>query len=119
MKGDNMIEGIKSDRIWKFSVKKDKDNPTIWKLGAIGSTTLMCMSGEAKSGEKISGWTAEMFFPYALFKGIKNVPPTSGTVWKGNFYRIDHDLEQRVSWAWQPIESTFHDYKNFGEIIFE
>ena len=75
--------------------------------------------GEAKSGEKISGWTAEMFFPYVLFKGIKNVPPTSGMKWKGNFYRIDYDLGQRISWAWQPVESTFHDYKNFGEIIFE
>ena len=46
-----MIEGIKSDRTWDYTIEKDKDNPTIWKLGSIDSTTLMCMTQDAKSGE--------------------------------------------------------------------
>ena len=75
--------------------------------------------GIAKSGSKISGWTAEMFFPFALFKGLKNVPPKPGTTWRGNFYRMDYDSGKQIKWSWEPIETTFHEYKKFGTIIFK
>ena len=75
--------------------------------------------GKAKPGEKITGWTAEMFFPYALFKGLKNVPPTPGTEWTGNFYRMDYDTGKRISWSWTPVEVSFHEYKKFRPIVFK
>lgn len=75
--------------------------------------------GKAQSGTKISGWTVELFFPYALFKALKNVPPTSGTEWRANFYRMDYDIGERVTWSWRPVEETFHEYKKFGSVIFE
>jgi hypothetical protein len=75
--------------------------------------------GKAAIGEKVRSWTAEMFFPFALFKGLKNAPPQSGTIWKGNFYRMDYDGGARKSWGWQPVEINFHEYKKYGDIIFE
>ena len=75
--------------------------------------------GKAETGAKIKGWTAEMFFPYTLFKALKNVPPLPGTEWKGNFYRMDYDTGERIKWSWKPVETTFHEYKKFGTILFE
>lgn len=75
--------------------------------------------GKAETGERISGWTAELFFPYKLFKGFKNVPPKPGTEWNGNFYRMDNDTGKRKKWSWAPIEESFHDYKKFRPIVFE
>ena len=75
--------------------------------------------GKAETGAKVKGWTAEMFFPYTLFKALKNVPPKSDTKWKGNFYRMDYDSGERIKWGWKQVESTFHEYDKFGTIIFE
>jgi len=75
--------------------------------------------GIAESGAKISGWTAEIFFPYSLFKALKNVPPKSRTEWKGNFYRMDYDTGERIKWGWKPVKESFHEYDNFGSIIFQ
>ncbi|MCK5210929.1 MAG: carbohydrate-binding family 9-like protein [Cyclobacteriaceae bacterium] len=77
------------------------------------------LNGKAEPGAKISGWTAEMFFPYALFKGLKNVPPKPGTEWKGNFYRMDYDTGKRLSWSWAPVEGSFHEYEKFWPIVFK
>lgn len=75
--------------------------------------------GKQKPGAEIKAWTAEMFFPYALFKGLKNVPPQPGTEWKANFYRMDYDTGQRIKWSWQPVEVNFHEYNRFGSVVFE
>jgi hypothetical protein len=75
--------------------------------------------GAAQSGEKINAWTIEVFFPYALFKALKNVPPKPGMEWKGNFYRMDYDTGERLSWSWKPVETTFHEYKKFGRLLFK
>jgi hypothetical protein len=75
--------------------------------------------GEAAPGAQIQSWTAEMFFPYALFKGLKNVPPQSGTTWKGNFFRMDYDTGDRIKWCWQPIDINFHQYEKYGTLIFK
>lgn len=75
--------------------------------------------GKAAPGEKVRSWTAEMFFPFALFKGLKNIPPKAGTTWKGNFYRMDYDKGVRKSWSWQPVEINFHEYKKYGTLNFK
>lgn len=75
--------------------------------------------GKAENGAEVTGWTVEMFFPYTLFKALKNVPPMPGTEWKGNFYRMDYDTGERIQWSWKPVEETFHEYKKFGTLIFE
>ena len=74
--------------------------------------------GKKKSGATISGWMAEIFIPYKLLAPLQNVPPTSGTKWRVNMYRIDHDKGQAL-FSWQKIERSFHEYNNFGTFIFE
>ncbi|MEX6686302.1 carbohydrate-binding family 9-like protein [Danxiaibacter flavus] len=75
--------------------------------------------GKAEVNTAITGWAAEVFFPYALFSPLLNVPPKAGTVWRANFYRLDYDSGQMIKWAWSPIEKNFHEYKKFGTIIFK
>jgi len=75
--------------------------------------------GQSEPGAEIKSWKAEMFFPYTLFKGIKNVPPQSGKTWKANFYRMDFDTGQRIKWSWKSINTSFHEFEKFGTILFE
>jgi hypothetical protein len=75
--------------------------------------------GEAAKNASISSWSAELFFPFDLLKTLANVPPTSGTVWHANFYRLDYDSGNMVKWAWSPVEKSFHEYRNFRPICFE
>jgi hypothetical protein len=63
-------------------------------------------------------WTAEFFIPYALLSPIDNVPPSRGTTWRANFYRIDYDVEPVFS-SWQLTRESFHDYERFGTIEFD
>ncbi len=65
----------------------------------------------------VSGWTAEVFIPYELLKPLRNVPPSPGTEWRMNMYRIDYDYGS-AEWAWQPVRETFHDFKAFGTLRF-
>jgi hypothetical protein len=77
--------------------------------------------GESQSpGASITGWSAEFFIPFALFKGLGNTPPVAGTQWRGNFYRIDHDdgVETRYAWAGD-VGNDFHTYRQFGTLIFQ
>jgi hypothetical protein len=75
--------------------------------------------GEQKSMSTISGWRAEVFIPYKLFKPLQNVPPKAGTKWRANFYRVDYDSGRPTEWQWSPIVNTFHDFKNFGTLVFQ
>ncbi len=75
--------------------------------------------GEPKPGTIITGWSAELFFPYELLEPLANVPPKHGTSWRANFYRMDYDRGKRIKWSWRPIENNFHEYKKFGELVFE
>jgi predicted TIM-barrel fold metal-dependent hydrolase len=75
--------------------------------------------GEKKSGSAISGWTAEMFFPYELLKPLENVPPQPGTTWRANFYRMDYDDGKNSGWDWSRVGPSFHEYSKFGSLIFE
>jgi hypothetical protein len=74
--------------------------------------------GPKQSHASIQGWRAEFFIPYALLRPLQNVPPAPGTRWRANFYRVDHDDGKRTNWEWAPVKGTFHDYQNFGELLF-
>ncbi len=74
--------------------------------------------GEKKSKATVDSWTAEFFIPYKAMRPLRNVPPHSGTKWRGNMYRIDYDSGQEL-WSWQLTGGNFHDYKKFGTLIFE
>jgi hypothetical protein len=74
--------------------------------------------GKRKPGSRISGWSAEFFIPWKLLAPLNKVPPTPGTRWRANLYRIDHD--SGVSpFSWQKTRGTFHDYNSFGTFVFE
>jgi len=75
--------------------------------------------GEKKSGSSISGWKAEVFIPYALMEPMRNATPVSGTKWRANFYRVDHDGGKSTGWDWARVGPSFHDFRNFGTLIFE
>jgi hypothetical protein len=75
--------------------------------------------GEKKAGAAVTGWSAEFFIPFTLMIGLRNVPPTPGTTWRANFYRIDYDQGQTL-FAWSTgVKYTFHDFNAFGTIQFE
>ena len=76
------------------------------------------IDGPKTSGASISGWRAEVFFPYALLRPLQNVPPKPGTRWRGNFYRMDYDEGKRTQWDWAPVGESFHEYEKFGDLIF-
>jgi hypothetical protein len=74
--------------------------------------------GEKAEGAAVAGWTAEFFIPFKLLVPLNNVPPVSGTRWRGNMYRIDYD-EGTKYFAWQKIDRGFHEYNHFGTFVFE
>ncbi|MFW6145899.1 MAG: carbohydrate-binding family 9-like protein [Planctomycetota bacterium] len=74
--------------------------------------------GPKAPGARVEGWTAEMFIPWTLFRGLPNIPPASGMRWRGNLYRIDHDGGSATQWAWATPIQAFHDYERFGTFRF-
>ncbi|MEX0719558.1 MAG: carbohydrate-binding family 9-like protein [Balneolaceae bacterium] len=74
--------------------------------------------GEKESGESITEWSAEIFIPFELLQPLNNIFPESGSKWRANMYRIDYD-KGSAHWAWQPIQKTFHDFENYGTLLFE
>lgn len=75
-------------------------------------------NGEKRNGASIDSWTAEFFIPYKLLYPLDNIYPAAGTTWRANFYRVDYD-DEVTFWSWSPFEGNFHDYQNFGTLIFE
>jgi hypothetical protein len=75
--------------------------------------------GKLIGGGTITSWTAEFFIPYKLLEPLSNVPPSSGTKWRANMYRIDYDSASEMTFGWQKTSHTFHEYKKFGTFIFE
>jgi len=75
--------------------------------------------GKREPGAQMQGFTAEFFIPFSLFAGLSNTPPSKGTQWRGNLYRIDYDDDPRTLWAWcRDTGRSFHDFKHFGWIEF-
>lgn len=77
------------------------------------------VNGKMEPGSVLSSWTAEIFFPFEIFQPLGNTPPTSGTIWNANFYRLDYDSGTMIKWAWSPVEKSFHEFDKFGQIRFE
>jgi hypothetical protein len=77
------------------------------------------MGGPQQSGAAIEGWRAELFIPYALLRPLRNVPPTKGSRWRANFYRMDYDTGKVIQWDWSRVGASFHDFQNFGTLIFD
>jgi hypothetical protein len=75
--------------------------------------------GRMELNAAISGWSAELFFPYSIFNPLQNSPPSSGTTWNANFYRLDYDSGTMIKWAWSPIDKSFHEFEKFGPVKFE
>ncbi|MHB8971396.1 MAG: carbohydrate-binding family 9-like protein [Pirellulaceae bacterium] len=80
---------------------------------------VVALGGPRTPYAQVSGWRAEVFFPYDLLKPLGNVPPQPGTHWRANFYRVDYDGGQTSGWDWARVGPSFHDYRNFGTIVFE
>jgi len=91
-----------------------------WKYGGdrrvIHATSVT--GGEKKSGSSVTSWTAEFYIPYKLLNPLPQNPPSSGTRWRVNMYRVDYD-NGSSSFAWQRTSRSFHEYNSFGTFIFE
>jgi hypothetical protein len=74
--------------------------------------------GPKESHASIEAWRAEFFIPYALLRPLQNVPPQPGTRWRANFYRVDYDEGKSTQWEWARVGRSFHDYQNYGELLF-
>ncbi len=90
----------------------DGNQPAVRKATAV-------RGGAKAAGAAVSGWSAEVFIPFARFVGFGNCPPAAGAEWRANVYRIDYDQHARTQWAWCPATGgNFHDYANFGSLRF-
>ena len=74
--------------------------------------------GQGSPHSPVSGWKAEAFIPYKLMKPVLPCTPVSGTIWKGNLYRIDYDNGETL-FSWQLTSGNFHEYEKFGSFLFE
>lgn len=82
--------------------------------------TVTVEGGDQSPGASVNSWTAAFFIPYILMKPVLAKPPLSGSVWKGNLYRIDYDHEQEETlWALFKNSGNFHEYEHFGFFHFE
>jgi len=77
------------------------------------------VGGPKQSGAAIEGWRAEILIPFALLSPLRSVPPVKGSRWRANFYRVDYDGGATVQWEWARVGPSFHDFKNFGTLMFE
>ncbi|HWK07226.1 MAG TPA: carbohydrate-binding family 9-like protein [Puia sp.] len=98
---------------WHYEGKKK----VIKKVVVTGGNALS--GGSVASGQAIRSVSAELFFPYSLFNAMSTLPPVSGTVWDGNFFRLDYDSGKMIKWAWSPVERGFHEMRNFRPVRFE
>jgi len=75
--------------------------------------------GPAEPYATVQGWQVEFFLPFALLRGLGNTPPSAGTSWRANLYRIDYDEKPVSQWAWCPDTGcNFHACRDFGTIVF-
>ena len=77
-----------------------------------------------KRDDTDKGWTVEMQIPLVAARGpeatMKNVPPTVGTIWKVNFFRMDMPAgkpQQGTAWS-PPLVGDFHALDKFAELAF-
>jgi len=77
-----------------------------------------------KSDDKDTGWTVEMQIPLTAARGrlenMRGVPPTVGTEWRVNFFRMDHLTGKphgATGWS-PPLVGDFHALDRFGVLVF-
>lgn len=76
--------------------------------------------GKQQSGGAVTAWTAEIFIPFRLLRPLNNNIPSPGTEWRANFYRVDYDNDNDPSdWSWKPVKKSYHEYQQFGYLVFE
>lgn len=75
--------------------------------------------GPQASKAAVEGWRAEFMIPYPLLRPLRSVPPEKNTRWRANFYRIDHDRGKPVQWDWSRVGANFHDFANYGTLLFD
>ena len=77
-----------------------------------------------KSDDVDTGWTVEMRIPLEAARGrlgsMRGVPPSVGTIWRANFFRMDHTTgkPQGGSGFSPPLIGDFHALDKFGELMF-
>jgi len=72
-----------------------------------------------RGGRPVTGWSAEVFVPFALLQGLGQVPPKPGTRWRANLCRIDHDAGSPRLFSWAAgITDSFHAIEKFGTLTF-
>lgn len=76
-----------------------------------------CEDLESSVTKSATGWTARLVIPFAA---IAREPPPPGSVWRGNFLRIDRPAgAPRELSAWSPTGlKTFHEPSRFGFLEF-
>ena len=73
--------------------------------------------GERAPGAAVTGWSAECFLPWSLFRGLGNIPLADGGTWRGNVYRIDYVGGKPTHWALFPATGNdFHKAAGFGTL---
>jgi len=87
-----------------------------------GSRLIVCKASQLESLDTFEidcgGWIVEVFIPYALFEGVC-IPPTLGTIWRGNLCRIDYDVPGTTRWSWaSKCGVEFHDYIHYEPLNF-
>jgi hypothetical protein len=78
-----------------------------------------------KREDQDKGWTAELAIPLEDVKGLDDkstltLPPTPGTVWRINMFRMDLPQgkpQQASGWS-PPMVGDFHALDRFGELVF-
>ena len=77
--------------------------------------------GRKEHGAEVGGWSAEVFIPFALLRGLNNVPPKPRSRWRTNLYRIDYDAgpKNATFWTWNPLKKVdYHRIDEFGTFVF-
>jgi hypothetical protein len=68
-----------------------------------------------------NGWALILGIPWAHFeRDARHLPPKSGDVWRGNFYRIGGQTDPQCV-CWSPIKlakPAFHAPEFFGQLVF-
>lgn len=76
-------------------------------------------TGVPVSGAALQEWWTMIYIPFSLFEGVMPVKVSSGTVWRGNIFRIDYDHEEVSRYAYATACGTeFHDYEKFDKVMF-
>jgi len=80
----------------------------------IGLNSPEAFTADWRAAAKIGNddWTLEVAIPFAAF----GVDVKAGDVWRGNISRSRTPKAAYTTWA--PLERTFHDRANFGQIVF-